>query len=196
VTTRDEAWQIVCEYVKSDILRRHMLAVEACMRAYARHYGEDEETWATIGVLHDFDFEIHPTLEQHPQDGAPILRARGVPEEIIYSILSHADHLQDTSPRRLLRERALVAVDELSGLTTAVALVRPSKSIFDVDVAAVKKKWKDKAFARAVNRQEIAHNTDALGVPLDEHIARVIKALQDNADALGLRGTPSAPPAA
>ncbi|MBI5876979.1 MAG: HDIG domain-containing protein [Chloroflexi bacterium] len=189
--TRDEAWQIVCEYVKSDILRRHMLAVEACMRAYARHYGEDEEQWATLGVLHDFDFEIHPTLDQHPQDGAAILRARGVTEELIYSILSHADHLHADYPRRSLREKALVAVDELSGLTAAVALVRPSKSIFDVNVAAVKKKWKDKAFARAVNRQEIEHYTAELGVPLDEHIGRVVKALQDNADVLGLRGTPA-----
>jgi putative nucleotidyltransferase with HDIG domain len=189
--TRDEAWQIVTEYVKSDILRRHMLAVEACMREYARHYGEDEEQWATLGVLHDFDFEIHPTLDQHPQDGAAILRERGVPEDIIYSVLSHADHLQDQFPRKSLREKTLVAVDELSGLTAAVALVRPSKSIFDVNTAAVKKKWKDKAFARAVNRQEIEHNTAELGVPLDEHIGRVVKALQDNADALGLRGNPS-----
>jgi putative nucleotidyltransferase with HDIG domain len=186
--TRDEAWQIVCEYVKNESLRKHMLAVEACMRAYARHYGEDEEQWATLGVLHDFDFEIHPTLDQHPQDGAAILRERGVPEDIIYSILSHADHLQAQYPRRVLRERALVAVDELSGLCTAVALVRPSKSIFDVDVAAVKKKWRDKAFARAINRQEIEHNTAELDVPMDEHIARVVKALQDNADVLGIRG--------
>jgi putative nucleotidyltransferase with HDIG domain len=189
--TRDEAWQIVCEYVKNESLRKHMLAVEACMRAYARYYGEDEELWATIGVLHDFDFEIHPTLDQHPQDGAAILRERGVPDDVIYSVLSHAEHLQDSHPRQQLRERVLVAVDELSGLTTAVALVRPSKSIFDVDVAAVKKKWKDKAFARAINRQEIDHFTAELGVPMDEHMARVIKALQDNADALGIRGTPS-----
>lgn len=186
--TRDEAWQIVCEYVKNESLRKHMLAVEACMRQYACHYGEDEEQWAVLGLLHDFDFEIHPTLDQHPQDGAPILRARGVPEDIIYSILSHADHLQDQYPRHALREKALVAVDELSGLCTAVALVRPSKSIFDVDVATVKKKWKDKAFARAINRQEIERNTAELGVPMDEHIARVIKALQDNADVLGIRG--------
>ncbi len=187
--TRDEAWQIVCEYVKNESLRKHMLAVEACMRAYARHYGEDEEAWATIGVLHDFDFEIHPTLDQHPQDGASILREHGVPEDIIYSVLSHAEHLQAAHPRRQLRERALVAVDELSGLCTAVALVRPSKSIFDVDVPAVRKKWKDKAFARAINRQEIEQYSSELGVPLDEHISRVIKALQDNADALGIRGT-------
>ncbi len=187
--TRDEAWAIVTEYVKNESLRKHMLAVEACMRAYARHYNENEEEWATIGVLHDFDFEIHPTLDQHPQDGAAILRKRGVPEDIIYSVLSHADHLQQAFPRQALRERTLVAVDELSGLCTAVALVRPSRSIFDVDVAAVKKKWKDKAFARAINREEIAHNTEQLGVPLDEHIARVIQALQDNADTLGIRGT-------
>ncbi len=186
--TRDEAWQIVCEFVKSESLRKHMLSVEACMREYARHFGEDEEPWAVLGVLHDFDFEIHPTLDQHPQAGAPILRERGVPEAIIYSILSHADHLQDQYPRRTWREKTLVAVDELSGLCTAVALVRPSKSIFDVDVAAVKKKWKDKAFARGVNRHDIEKYTAELGVPMDEHIARVVKALQDNADALGIRG--------
>lgn len=190
--TRDEAWQIVCEHVKGESLRKHMLSVEACMRAYARFFGENEEEWATLGVLHDFDFEIHPTLDQHPQDGAVILRQRGVPEELIYSILAHADHLQATNPRQSRRERTLVAVDELSGLVTAVALVRPSKSIFDVDLAAVKKKWKDKAFARAVSRQEIEHNTAELGVPLDEHIGRVIKALQEHADTLGIRGTPSA----
>ncbi len=186
--TRDDAWAIVCEYVKNESLRKHMLAVEACMREYARHYGENEEEWATLAVLHDFDFEIHPTLDQHPQDGAAILRGRGVPEDIIYSILSHADHLQDQFPRRALRERALVACDELSGLCTAVALVRPSKSIFDVDVPAVKKKWKEKGFARGVNRQEIERYTAELDVPMDEHIARVVKALQDNADALGIRG--------
>ena len=188
---RDEAWQIVCDYVKSESLRKHMLAVEACMRAYARHYGEDEEAWAALGVLHDFDFEIHPTLDKHPQDGAPILRARGVPEELIYSILSHADHLQETHPRKTLREKALVAVDELSGLCIAVALVRPSRSIFDVDLAAVKSKWKNKGFARAVNRQEIEHHTEVLGIPRDEHITRCVKALQDHADVLGIGGNPS-----
>ena len=186
--TRDEAWAIVCEYVKSESLRKHMLAVEACMREYARHYREDEEQWATVAVLHDFDFEIHPTLDEHPQAGAAILRERGVPEDIIYSVLSHADHLQEQYPRRSQREHALVACDELSGLCTAVALVRPSKSIFDVDVSAVKKKWKDKAFARGVNRQEIERYTAELGVPVDEHITRVLKALQDNADILGMRG--------
>jgi putative nucleotidyltransferase with HDIG domain len=186
--TRDEAWQIVGEYVKNESLRKHMLAVEACMRAYARHFGEDEELWAAIGLLHDFDFEIHPTLDQHPQDGAAILRERGVPDDVIYSVLSHADHLQTDFPRRSLRERTLVAVDELSGLCTATALVRPSRSIFDVDVAAVKKKMKDKAFARAINREEIIRHTAELGVDLDEHIERVVKALQDNADALGIRG--------
>jgi putative nucleotidyltransferase with HDIG domain len=189
--TRNDAWQIVCEFVKNESLRKHMLAVEACMREYARHYGEDEEQWATLGVLHDFDFEIHPTLDKHPQDGAPILRERGVPEDIIYSILSHADHLQDTYPRRALREKTLVAVDELSGLCIAVALVRPSRSIFDVDVAAVRSKWKNKGFARAVNRQEIEHHTEVLGIPLDEHIARCIKALQNSADVLGIRGISS-----
>jgi putative nucleotidyltransferase with HDIG domain len=168
-----------------------MLAVEACMREYARHYGEDEDTWAAVGLLHDFDFEIHPTLDEHPQEGAPILRARGVPEEIIYTVLSHADHLADQFPRRSVQEKALAAVDELSGLCTAVALVRPSKSIHDVDVPAVKKKWKDKAFARAIDRSEIELHTAELGVPLDEHIGRVLSALKANAPALGIEGRPA-----
>ena len=186
--TRDDAWSIVCEYVQSESLRKHILGVEACMRAYARHFGEDEETWGNIGLLHDFDFEIHPTLDKHPLEGSKILRERGVPEDMIESILSHADHLVEEHPRRLLRDRVLVAVDELSGLCSAVALVRPSKSIFDVDVPAVRKQLKDKAFARAVNRQDIERYTADLGVPLEEHIGRVIAALQENADALGLRG--------
>ncbi|HET6384828.1 MAG TPA: HDIG domain-containing protein [Armatimonadota bacterium] len=186
--TREDAWQLVCEFVQSESLRKHVLAVEACMRAYARHYGADEETWAVIGLLHDFDFEIHPTLDKHPLEGSKILRERGVPEDIIYSILSHADYLVDRYPRRDLRERVLVAVDELSGLCSAVALVRPSRSILDVKVSSVKKKWKDRAFARGVNRDEIEQYTAALGVPLDEHIERVIRALQENAEALGLAG--------
>ena len=184
--TREEGWQIVCDHVKQDSLRKHNLAVEACMRYYARYYGEDEENWGLVGLIHDFDFEIHPTLSQHPQDGAPILRSRGVPEDIIASVLSHADHLSEQYPRVLLRDRVLVAVDELSGLVSAVALVRPSRSIIDVDVKSVKKKWKDKAFARAVSRPDIERYTAELGEGLDEHIGRVVKALQDRAVELGL----------
>lgn len=185
---RDAAWQIVTEYVKSESLRNHMLAVEACMRSYARFYNQDEDSWGVVGLLHDFDYEIHPTLDLHPLEGSQILRERGVPEDVIYTILSHGDHLQHLHPRQSLRDRALVAVDELSGLCTAVALVRPSRSIFDVDTRAVRKKWKDRAFARAINREDIERYTAELGVPLDEHINRVIEALRTEADALGIRG--------
>ncbi len=188
---REQAWEIVCTYVQSDSLRKHMLAVEACMREYARYYQADEEEWAVIGLLHDFDYEIHPTLDKHPIEGSHILRERGVPEDIIETILSHADYLLDQYPRKTLRDRVLAAVDELSGLCTAVALVRPSKSILEVNVASVKKKWKDKAFARGVHREDIETYTRDLGVPLDEHIQRVLEALQHNADTLGLRGQPT-----
>lgn len=185
---RKDAWSIVCEFVQAESLRKHALTVEACMRVYARHHGEDEDTWGIVGLLHDFDYEIHPTEADHPQAGGPILLARGVPEDIVTSILSHGDHLQNLYPRRTLRDKALAAVDQLSGLCTAVALVRPSKSIFDVDVIAVKKKWKDKAFARTVNRQEVERYIAEFGLTRDEHIERVLQALRENADALGLLG--------
>lgn len=188
---REEAWGIVCEYVQSDSLRKHMLAVESCMREYARFYGADEEEWAVIGLLHDFDYEIHPTLDKHPIEGSHILRERGVPEDVIETILSHADYLLDRYPRKSLRDRVLAAVDELSGLCTAVALVRPSRSILEVTVSSVKKKWKDKAFARGVHREDIERYAQELGVPLEEHIQRVLEALQKDADKLGLRGQPS-----
>lgn len=186
---REQAWNIVCAYVQSESLRKHMLAVEACMRAYARYYQADVEEWGVIGLLHDFDYEIHPTLDKHPLEGSPLLRERGVPEDIIESILSHADYLLDRYPRKQLRDKVLAAVDELSGLCTAVALVRPSKSILEVTVSSVKKKWKDAAFARGVNRQDIETYTRDLGIPLEEHIQRVLEALQKNADTLGLRGS-------
>jgi putative nucleotidyltransferase with HDIG domain len=156
------------------------------MRAYARKYSGDEEIWANVGLLHDFDFEVHPTAEEHPAKGAEILRERGVPEEIVYAVLCHADYLG--LERKTPMDRAIYAVDELTGFVTAVALVRPSKSIHEVDVAAVRKKMKDKGFARAVNREDITKGAEQLGVALDEHIAFVIEALKPVAKELGIAG--------
>lgn len=185
--TRENAWALLTDFVNSEPLLKHCLGVEACMREYARVFGEDEELWGFIGLIHDFDFEIHPTLDQHPQDGAPILRERGVPESVIQSVLSHADHLD--VPRASRLELTLAAVDEMSGFVTAVALVRPTKSIDEVRPASVKKKMKDKAFARAVNRDEMRHNADALGIDFDEHIQHVIDGVATIAPRLGLNRT-------
>jgi putative nucleotidyltransferase with HDIG domain len=189
---RDEALSIVREYTKNENLVKHMLAVEAAMRAYARRYGEDEETWGIVGLLHDFDWEVHPDVapDGHPAAGAPILRERGVPEDIIRSILSHATEVTGVE-RTTTMDRALYAVDELTGLITAVALVRPSRSLYDVDVAAVQKKWKDKAFARGAKREDIERGAADLGVPRDEHIGVVLKAMQGIAGELGLAGPDS-----
>jgi putative nucleotidyltransferase with HDIG domain len=184
---REDAWTLLCEYTQSPGLRKHGLAVEAAMRAYARRFGEDEGKWAIVGLLHDFDYEIHPTLDKHPQEGAKILRERGYPEDIVYAVLSHAEHLG--LERKSLMDKAIYAVDELSGLITAVALVHPNKSLFEVDAAAVRKKMKDKAFARSVNRDDVVKGAEILGVDLDEHIAFVIEAMKEAADELGLRGT-------
>jgi putative nucleotidyltransferase with HDIG domain len=184
---REGAWAIVCEYVQNEGLRKHMLAVEAAMRFYARKYGEDEDDWGVIGLLHDFDWEIHPNLEQHPKDGVPILRERGVSEEDLRTILSHA--LESGVPRTTLRDKALFAVDELTGLISATALVRPSKDIRDVKVRSIKKKWKDRSFAAAVSREEIEQGADELGVDLwGEHVPLVLEAMQDAAAELGLDG--------
>jgi len=184
---REQAWEIVCEFVQSDSLRKHMLSVEVAMRAYAEHYGEDPDSWGLVGLLHDFDWEIHPTLEQHPMDGAPILRERGLDEEDIRTILSHGPLAADD--RITLRDKSLYAVDELTGLITAVALVRPSKDIRDVKVKSIKKKWKDKAFAAGVNREDVVQGCEALGVDVWEfHVPLVLKAMQDNAELLGLVG--------
>ncbi len=183
---RSAALAIVREFVKNENLIRHMLAVEAAMRFYAQKFGEDAETWGTIGLLHDFDWEIHPTLEEHPQAGAPILRARGVPEEWVQDILSHADHTG--VPRNTLRRKALYACDEITGLITAVALVRPSRSLLDLEVASVKKKWKDRAFAAGANREEIERGAQELGFDLWEHVANVIQAMRTIASDLGLAG--------
>ncbi len=185
--TRENAWALLTEFVKGEPLLKHCLGVEASMREYARVFGEDEELWGFVGLIHDFDFEIHPTLDQHPQDGAPILRDRGVPEHVIQSILSHADHLD--VPRSTRLELTLAAVDEMSGFVTAVALVRPSKSIDEVQPSSVKKKMKDKAFARAVNRDEMRHNAEALGIDFDEHIQHVIDGVATIAPRLGLNRT-------
>ena len=184
--TRDEAWALMTEYVQSVSLRRHMRAVEAAMGAYARRLGEDEERWRVVGILHDFDYERHPTLDQHPQDGAPILRERGMPEELIEAVLSHADHLD--RPRDTPMKQALYAVDEVTGFAGAVALVRPDKRIASVAPSSFKKKMKDKAFARAVSREDMLHGAELLGVPFDEHVQIVIDAMAEIADDLGLAG--------
>jgi putative nucleotidyltransferase with HDIG domain len=181
---RNQALNIVKEYVKNENLVRHMLAVEAAMRFYAEKYNADVDTWGLVGLLHDFDWEIHPTLEQHPQEGASLLRERGVPEEIVRAILSHADHTG--VPRQSQMEKALYACDEITGLVTAVALVRPSRSLDDLKVSSVKKKWKDRAFAAGANREEITTAVDEFGIELWEHVENVIQAMQRIAPELGL----------
>ena len=184
---REEALIIVREYVKNENLVRHMLSVEAAMRFYAKKFGEDPELWGITGLLHDFDWEIHPTLEEHPQAGAPILRQRGVSDEIVTAIQSHADHTGVA--RETLMEKALYACDEITGLVTAVALVRPSHSLYDLTAASVKKKWKDRAFAAGANREEIERATAEFGLPLWEHVENVIVAMRRIAPELGLGGT-------
>jgi putative nucleotidyltransferase with HDIG domain len=183
---RNTAYAILTEFVKAESLVKHMLSVEAAMRAYAFRFGEDPEPWGLAGLLHDFDWEIHPSLEQHPQAGAPILRARGVPEDIIRTIQSHAPHTG--VPRETVRDKALFAVDELTGLITACALVRPSKSLLDLTARSVKDKWKAKAFAAGVNRDEIERGAQELGVDLSEHITFTIEAMRAIAPTLGLDG--------
>jgi putative nucleotidyltransferase with HDIG domain len=183
---RDQALKIVHEFVSNENLIRHMLAVEAAMQDYALFFGEDPEEWRVAGLLHDFDWEIHADLETHPQDGAPLLRERGVPEKIIRCILSHADHTG--VPRESQMERALFACDEITGLITAVALVRPTRSIHDVKIKSVKKKWKDLRFAANVNREDIERGAQAMGVDLWEHVGRVIQSMQRIAPELGLEG--------
>jgi putative nucleotidyltransferase with HDIG domain len=185
MTTRAEALAIVQEYVKNINLVRHMLAVEAAMRFYAEKFGEDVELWQVTGLLHDFDWEIHPTLEQHPQEGITILRERGVPEVVIRAVLSHADHTG--VPRESRMEKALAACDEITGLITAVALVRPSRSLDDLSASSVKKKWKDRAFAAGANREEIEHTTADFGIELWQHVDNVILAMRRVAPELGFR---------
>src|SRR5215813_402283 len=182
--TRDQAWNILCEFVQSDALRRHCLAVETCVAAYARQHGEDETKWAITALLHDFDWEIHPQLPDHPTKGEPILAERGVDEEIRRAILSHADFTG--VPRVSPLEKTLYACDELAGFITAISYVKPGRSVFEVDVASVKKKMKDKAFARSVNRQDIVEGAEELGLPLEDHIDFCIKAMQSKAEELGI----------
>ena len=187
--TREDAWQLVAEFTQNSHLIKHMLAVEAAMRAYARRFGEDEELWATVGLVHDFDYEQNPdlTVEGHPVTGSKILRERGWPELIVRAVLSHASEYTGVS-RETRLEKTLCAVDELTGLITAVTLVRPSKSIHDVEVKSVRKKWKDKAFAAAVSRREIEEAAADLGVELWEHVGVVLEAMQPIAGELGLEG--------
>ncbi|MBI2688102.1 MAG: HDIG domain-containing protein [Acidobacteria bacterium] len=181
---RDRAWQTVCEFVQSEGLRKHMLAVEACMVAYARKYGDDEEKWAITGLLHDFDWEIHPQLPDHPTKGEPILKERGVSDEIRRAILSHADFTG--VPRESRMEKSLFGCDELAGFLTACAYVKPTRTIAEVDVKSVRKKLKDKAFARAVNRDDIINGAAEMGLDLDEHITFCIEAMKARAASLGL----------
>lgn len=184
---RNQAWEIVCEFVKSDSLRKHMLAVEACVAAYARKNGEDEEKWAVTALLHDFDWEIHPNLPDHPTKGEQILAERGVSDEIRRAILSHADFTG--VPRITPLEKTLFACDELAGFLTACSYVKPGRSIYEVETPSVKKKLKDKAFARAVNRDDILNGAAGLGVDLDQHITFCIEAMKARAAELGLAGT-------
>ncbi len=181
---REHAWSVLTEFTKSDSLRKHARAVEASMRAYARKYGEDPDAWGAAGMLHDFDYEMHPRAPHHPMKGAEILLARGVPGAIVYAVLAHADY--SGMPRVSRLDRALYACDEISGFVHACALVRPGKVITGLEVGSVKKKLKDKAFARTVNRDDVYRGAGELGVDLDEHIAFVIEALTAVAPDIGL----------
>ena len=183
---RASAWNLMCEFTQSESLRKHMLAVEACMRAYARRFGEDEEKWAIAGLLHDFDYEKYPTPQEHPFVGNKILEERGYPEEIRRAILSHADY--SGVKRETKMEKVLYACDELAGFITASALVKPNKSLAEVEAKSVRKKMKDKAFARSVNRDDIINGAADLGVDLEEHIAFCIEAMKSVAPELGLAG--------
>ncbi len=188
---RDKAWDLLCEFTQNEGLRKHGVAVEAVMRHFARNAGEDADLWGVVGLLHDFDYEQNPTVETHAKAGARILRERGWPELIAHAVESHSDHTG--VPRESLMEKTLFASDELAGFVTAVALVKPSKSVFEVDPPSVRKKMKDKAFARSVSRDDIVEGAEALGVDLDAHIAEVIEAMKGAAEALGLAGrTPAA----
>ncbi len=186
---RQAAWELLCEYTKSDGLRKHALAVEAAMRYFARKHGEDEGTWGIVGLLHDFDYEKYPSLEHHPMEGAKILRERGYPEEVVLAVLSHADH--SGVPRDTLMAKTLYAVDELTGFVTAVALVRPNKSLHEVEPRSVRKKMKDKSFARSVDRDDVVKGAQELGVELNDHIGDVIDAMRQVAEELELAGNAS-----
>ena len=184
---RDDAWRLLNEYTKSDSLLKHAIGVEAAVRGYARVFGEDEESWGIVGLLHDFDYERWPTPEDHPFRGCEILRERGYPDWVTRAILSHADY--SGVPRESRLEKTLWGCDEMAGFVTAASLVRPSKSILDLEPSSVIKRMKDKAFARAVKRDDLRKGAEELGLPLNEHIGNVIAFMRERADALGLRGT-------
>ena len=191
---REDTLALMHEYTQSDSLRKHMLAVEGAMRAYAQKFGEDEDRWGTTGLIHDFDYERYPNnahspTEEHPAEGVRILRTRGYPEDVLEAILGHAQYCN--VPRESRMAKALFAVDELTGLITATALVRPTKSVHEVDARSVRKKMKDKAFARGVNRDDVVNGAAELGVDLDDHISFVIAAMQSRAEDLGLTGAQS-----
>jgi len=184
--TRDAAWALLTEYTQNENLRKHALAVEAAVRGYARRFGEDEEAWGVAALLHDFDYDRYPDLKDHPFRGAEILRERGCPEWLVHAVLSHADHTGVARETRL--EHTLFACDEMAGFVTAAALVRPSKSLMDLEAKSVVKRMKEKAFARAVNRDDLRRGAEEIGLPLDEHAANVIAFMREKADELGLRG--------
>ena len=192
IPDRADTLALMHEYTASESLRKHMLAVEGAMRAYAQKFGEDEERWGTTGLIHDFDYErfpnnAHSATEEHPAEGVRILRGKGYPEDILEAILGHAQYCN--TPRESRMAKTLFAVDELTGLITATALVRPSKSVHEVDAKSVRKKMKDKAFARGVNRDDVINGASELGVDLDEHIAFVVASMQARSTDLGLSGT-------
>ncbi len=184
--TRDHAWRLLTEYTQNDRLLKHGLAVEAAVRGYARQFGEDEEAWGIVALLHDFDYERWPSPEDHPYRGCEILGAQGYPAQVMRAILSHADYTGVTRESRL--EHTLFACDEMAGFVTASALVRPSRSVLDLEAKSVRKRMKDKAFARAVSRDDLRRGAEELGLSLDEHITNVIGFMRASADDLGLRG--------
>jgi len=185
--TRDAAWTLLTEYTKGDSLRKHALAVEAAVRGYARQFHEDEEGWGIVALLHDFDYERWPSLDDHPFRGAEILRGLGYPEWVVRAILSHADYSGVTRDSRL--EKTLFACDEMAGFVTAATLVRPSKSLLDLEASSVARRMKDKAFARGVSRDDLRAGAALLELPLDQHIGNVIRFMREQVDALGLRGS-------
>lgn len=185
--SREDAWALMTEHTQSESLRKHMLAVEAAVRGYARMFGEDEDDWGAVALLHDFDYEKYPDQQNHPFRGVEILKAHGYPEWVTRAILSHADY--SGVPRESKLEHTLFACDELSGFITAAALVRPSKSVLDLEASSVIKRMKDKAFARAVPREDLRKGAEEMGLALDEHITNVIRFMRETADDLGLRGT-------
>ena len=187
IPTRDDAWTLLTEHTKSESLRKHALTVEVALRGYARRFGEDVEAWGIVGLIHDFDYERWPDDENHPFRGCEILRVHGYPEHMIRAILSHADYSGVARESRL--EHTLYACDELGGFITAAALVRPTKSVLDLEARSVKKRMKDKAFARAINRDDLRLGAEEIGFPLEEHIANVILFMREQADALGLKGS-------